>query len=167
MPKRHESGQKKDNTAKTRRARRVRCMRHVRCMRRVRCVRHVRRVRGPARVHFRGFVGGGWPERTQSISPIVPSLGKFVQGFGVFFCIAPGGIAKHPRVLTTELRRTFIPYMIRGLSGAFLFRRYEAPGFDQAKLLLELHGRQRGYLFKPLVKAGNTHLRNSRQLVYS
>ena len=57
--------------------------------------------------------------------------------------------------------------MIRGLSGAFLLRRYEAPGFDEAELLLELHWGQRGYLFKPLVQAGNTHLRNSRQLVYS
>ncbi len=68
MPKRHESGQKKDNTAKAcrvrrvRRVHRVRCVRRVRRMRRVHRVRRVRRVprvRGPARIYLKGFVRGG------------------------------------------------------------------------------------------------------------
>ena len=59
MPKRHESGQKKDNTAKACRVRRVHRVRCVRCVRRVRRVRRVPRVRGPARIYLKGFVRGG------------------------------------------------------------------------------------------------------------
>ena len=62
MPKRHESGQKKDNTAKARRVRRVRRVRSVRSVPRVHRERRVRRVRcmrGPARIYLKGFVRGG------------------------------------------------------------------------------------------------------------
>lgn len=65
MPKRHESGQKKDNTAKACRVRRVRRVRSVprvhreRRVRRVRCMRRMPRMRGPARIYLKGFVRGG------------------------------------------------------------------------------------------------------------
>ena len=59
MPKRHESGQKKDNTAKARRVRRVRRVRSVPRVHRERRVRRVRCMRGPARIYLQGFVRGG------------------------------------------------------------------------------------------------------------